>query len=654
MVGSYSPILVALSILVAMMASYIALDLGGRVSRTQSRATRITWLVGGAFAMGAGIWSMHFIGMLAFRLPVRMAYDLDLTLVSMVFAIVISGFALALVSRRELHPTQLVVGGIFMGLGICAMHYTGMAAMRMSPAIRYDPWLFAASVLIAVGASMAALWLAFLLRASDSMRTMALRAAAAAVMGLAIAGMHYTGMAAANFAPGSLCTATGPLALSGNTLAFSIGAAMLCIFVVMLVATLLDLRVARRTAALAHYLEHVNAELRAEMAARAKAEAALRDSEERFRTAFVNAPVGMAVLTLDFWPLKVSASLCRMLGYTEAELVSRNRPSIVHPDDLPRREALVAALKGGGPLQDRYELRFVHRRGHIIWTSVAVTIVAGPAGTPAFVVAHCEDITERKEMSEMLRVRSEELERSNLELEQFAYVASHDLQAPLRSVTGFVQLLQRRLGAHFDEPSHEYVQFITDSVRQMDQLIQALLQLGRVGKGGVQREPVPMDQVVAEARGRLEGQIRARGAQIVTGPLPTLAVDRVLMVQVLQNLIGNAIKFTPEGTPQVSITCRRGPGEWVIGVTDRGIGIEREHYERIFQIFQRLHSASAYEGAGVGLTTCEKIVRLHGGRIWLDSTPGEGSTFYFSVPDLMDERPAPRDAPAAVPGPTLN
>jgi PAS domain S-box-containing protein len=657
MTGSYNSTLVVLSILVAMMASYIALDLAGRVTRSSGRAARL-WLVGGAFAMGVGIWSMHFIGMLAFQLPVAMVYDLNITLVSMLFAIVISGLALELVSRRELGPGQLVVGGVFMGAGICAMHYTGMAAMRMSPAIKYDPWLFAASVGVAIAASMAALWLAFNLRATGSWRTMGLRAAAAAVMGSAIAGMHYTGMAAAQFAPGSMCLAGGPLALAGSTLAWSIGAAILCVFVVMLVATMIDLQLTRKTAALAQHLEQVNQELRSEVTARAHAEEALRASEERFRSAFENAPVGMAVLTMDFWPIKVSDSLCRMLGYSEAELVSRNRPSIMHPDDLPRREALLATLKssGPGPIPERYELRFIHKDGRVIWTALSVTVVATRPGQPAHVVAHCEDISERKNMSEMLRVRSEELERSNSELEQFAYVASHDLQAPLRSVTGFVQLLQRRLGVHFDKDSHEYVQFITDSVRHMDQLIQALLQLGRVGKGGVRREPASLDELLGEARKRLESEIRERNAQIVAGPLPSVSVDRVLMIQVLQNLLGNAIKFTPQGAPQVSITARRGPGEWVVGVTDRGIGIERQHYERIFQIFQRLHTAEQYDGAGVGLTMCEKIVRLHGGRVWVDSRPGEGSTFYFSIPDgLTEHQDLHREAAATPPaGATLN
>ena len=199
MVGVYNYWLVFVSLLVAILASYTALDLASRITASKGRFAQ-AWLLGGAFAMGIGVWSMHFIGMLAFSLPIPMAYDVTITLVSMTIAIVVSGFALYTVSRDSLSARNLVQGGLLMGLGICLMHYTGMAAMQMHPHIKYDAALFAGSIAIAVAASHAALWIAFTLRgASDWIRYA--KFGSAIIMGFAITGMHYTGMAAARFAP---------------------------------------------------------------------------------------------------------------------------------------------------------------------------------------------------------------------------------------------------------------------------------------------------------------------------------------------------------------------------------------------------------------------------------------------------------------------
>src|SRR4051794_7344240 len=203
MQGTYSYWLVVLSVLVATLASYTAPDLASRITASKGRAAR-WWLLGGAFSMGTGIWSMHFIGMLAFSLPVPMGYDTGTTLLSMAIAVVVSGFALFIVSRDTLALRNLLGGAVLMGVGIAAMHYTGMAAMQTSPPIQYDPLLFAASIVIAIVASLAALAIAFSLR-SDSLWMIYAKYAAAVVMGIAITGMHYTGMAAARFAPDTIC-----------------------------------------------------------------------------------------------------------------------------------------------------------------------------------------------------------------------------------------------------------------------------------------------------------------------------------------------------------------------------------------------------------------------------------------------------------------
>jgi len=256
--GSYSYWLVVGSVIVAVLASYTALDLATRITASRGRNARL-WLFGGAFSMGTGIWSMHFIGMLAFSLPIPMGYDAPMTLLSMLIAIVVSGFALFMVSRDNLAWQNLLLGGVLMGLGIASMHYTGMAAMQTSPPIQYDALLFIASIVIAILASLAALAIAFTLR-KDSLWMVYAKYIAAVIMGLAITGMHYTGMAAAQFAPDTIC-------LTGSTVdnSWMAGTIALVTFLVLSTTRVLsafDARMAARTARMAASLQKVNAELK--------------------------------------------------------------------------------------------------------------------------------------------------------------------------------------------------------------------------------------------------------------------------------------------------------------------------------------------------------------------------------------------------------
>ena len=258
MSGTYSYWLVLLSVLVATLASYTALDLASRITAAKGRAA-LLWLVGGAFSMGTGIWSMHFIGMLAFSLPVPMGYDAPVTLLSMLIAIVASGFALYTVSRDTLAVRNLLWGGVLMGIGIASMHYTGMAAMQTSPPIQYDPLLFCASIVIAISASLAALWIAFTLR-TESVWMIYAKYAAAVIMGAAITGMHYTGMAAARFAADTICL-TGPL-VDNSWMAGTIALVTFLILSTTRVLSVLDARMATHTARMAKSLQKANAELK--------------------------------------------------------------------------------------------------------------------------------------------------------------------------------------------------------------------------------------------------------------------------------------------------------------------------------------------------------------------------------------------------------
>ncbi|WP_413707077.1 putative bifunctional diguanylate cyclase/phosphodiesterase [Ralstonia sp. Ralssp110] len=256
--SSYNPLLVLLSLFVAILASYTALDMAGRVVTAHGRAA-LSWLIGGASAMGLGIWSMHFVGMLALNLPIPVGYDVGITLTSLAIGIGASMFALWLVSRRDLPWQRLAGGALLMGAGVAGMHYTGMAALRMNPGIQYDPARFALSIVIAVLASGVALWIAFRLR-RQSRRVRALRAGSAVVMGVAIVGMHYMGMSAASFPFGSVCGAAHTGA-SAEWLALVIIIVTLAVLAIALIISVLDLRMEAHTALLANSLAAANKEL---------------------------------------------------------------------------------------------------------------------------------------------------------------------------------------------------------------------------------------------------------------------------------------------------------------------------------------------------------------------------------------------------------
>lgn len=242
------------------------------------------------------------------------------------------------------------------------------------------------------------------------------------------------------------------------------------------------------------------------------------------------------------------------------------------------------------------------------------------------------DITERKQAEEELRMTLEELKRSNTELEQFAYVASHDLQEPLRMVTSYVQLLERRYKGKLDKDADEFIGFAVDGAERMQRLINDLLTFSRVGTRGQPLVPASCEVALDQALDNLRVAIRESKAKITRDPLPEVLADESQLVQLFQNLVGNAVKFHGEKAPRVHVSVDAHGKEWIFSVRDNGIGIESQYAEQIFIIFQRLHDRSEYPGTGIGLAICKKIVLRHGGRIWVESQPGKGATFYFTLP----------------------
>jgi PAS domain S-box-containing protein len=336
-----------------------------------------------------------------------------------------------------------------------------------------------------------------------------------------------------------------------------------------------------------------------------------------------------------------SAATWSILG-----LPAEQKPSLeaflerVHPDDRAQvlRDIEDAAAHGGAY---ESEFRAIMPDGGQRWL-----LLRGQRAQAGGVMRGVlMDVTQRRGAEEDLRRTADELAASNRELEQFAYIASHDLQEPLRMVTGYMALLRRRYEGRLDKDAQEFIAFAYDGAQRMQSLISDLLIYSRLGTRARPFELTDVEAVLREAMANLQGAIRDSGAVVTHDPMPTLHADSSQLLQLLQNLISNAIKFrAPDRPPRVHIWARREDGHWLFGVSDNGIGIMPQHRERIFMIFQRLHTRQNYAGTGIGLAIVKKVVERHGGKVWVESQVGEGSTFYFTIP-LRPREAMPADAP---------
>lgn len=400
------------------------------------------------------------------------------------------------------------------------------------------------------------------------------------------------------------------------------------------------------------------------------------DVVARYQTLIEQIPavVFMAFLDKGIGEAYVSPQIEDILGFTQEEWL--NDPvrwyRQVHPDDRGRWNIEASEMfLSGKPLRSVY--RVIARDGKVVSFHCEAKMVRHDDGRPWFIhgvafditelkvaeeklkKAHDElelrvlertaelartneelalEIAERKRAEHELAVRAQDLARSNAELEQFAYVASHDLQEPLRMVTSFTQLMVSRYQGSLDKDADEFIEYIADGAKRMSRLINDLLQYSRVGTHGRPLEATDCAAVFRLACDNLRVAIEEAGANISSDPLPTVLGDETQLLQLFQNLLGNALKFRGEQPIRVHVGVEKQNGEWVFRISDNGIGIDPQFAERIFIIFQRLHGRSEYPGTGIGLAICKKIVERHGGRIWVESEPGAGASFYFSLQTL--------------------
>jgi PAS domain S-box-containing protein len=301
------------------------------------------------------------------------------------------------------------------------------------------------------------------------------------------------------------------------------------------------------------------------------------------------------------------------------------------PDELEGVKSVFKEIQTGR-FPNEYENYWKIKDGSLRLISWSNTAILNSDGTIEYIIGSGIDITRRKEAEDGLRKKIDELARSNTELEQFAYVASHDLQEPLRMVTSFVQLLAKRYKGKLDTDADEFIAFAVDGANRMKELINDLLTYSRVSTESKEFKATDCMNVINHVITSLGLSIRESGAIITYDVLPIVMADSLQLVQLFQNLINNAIKFHSEKQPKIHIGVERRQNEWQFYVKDNGIGIDLEYFERIFLIFQRLHSKDKYQGTGIGLAICKKVVEQHGGRIWVESEPGKGATFYFTIP----------------------
>jgi PAS domain S-box-containing protein len=363
---------------------------------------------------------------------------------------------------------------------------------------------------------------------------------------------------------------------------------------------------------------------------RLKAEEAVRSSELRYRS-YIEVTGALGWTTNANGEVTEDLPAWRMYtGQTQQEILGSGWSQALHPDDAPR-----AAAAWQQAVADRhpYEVEYRVRRHDGVYRHFLVrgAPVLLDDGSVREWVGACIDITGRKQAEVELQRLSDELQRSNVDLEQFAAVVAHDLQEPLRAVTGFASLLQSQYQGRLDEKADSFLAGAFDGTVRMQQLIDDLLAYSRVATSGEARQPLQADEALDTALANLSAALDESGAVVTRDPLPQVIANRTQFVQLLQNLVGNAIKFRGEAVPAIHVSAARQEEHWIFSVRDNGIGIGPAK-ARIFAIFQRLHPRGKYPGTGVGLAICKRIVERHGGRIWVESQLGHGATFFFTLP----------------------
>ena len=627
MSGSHSTQLVVLSIVIACVASYAALDLAGHVAR---RRAQFSWLLGAAFAMGIGIWSMHFIAMLAFHLPVSVGYDMPLVVASLLIAIGASGIGLRVAAQDAPRPAHIALTGPIMGLAIAGMHYTGMASMRLPAVQHYDSMLVLASIAIAVGASYVAIALFLRFRFDRTRRGFWLKIASAVVMGHAVAGMHYTAMAAVHFEPG--ISAASGVVLPPQQIAIAIAIATVLILALIVSGAMLDRWMDRQWS--------------------------IRRSEERFRS-MVDALQDHAIFTIDAqghidsW----NRSAEQMAGWTAEDVMGKPLRVLYPAANAHEAEHELAMAREHG----RHEAEGIRidRHGKVLRVSATTTVMRSDSGRLLGYTRIVRDITAKARAEEELR-QSEAQLRQAQKMEavgQLAGGVAHDFNNMLTAIRGYADLLRADVSA--DSDAHASLSEIITAADRAAALTRQLLAFSR--KQMLQPKPINPNDMVAEME-RMLSRLMLGGVDLVMELSPDvgqITADPAQLQQVLLNLALNARDALPQGgrvtfgTSNVVLDeafCRERPGarpgeHVLLTVSDNGVGMSKEIQQHIFEPFFTTKALGA--GTGLGLSTVYGIVKQSDGYIEFDSREGDGTTFRIYFPRTTGQASDPSVRPVA-------
>ena len=623
LVGSYDYRLVALSIFIAVVASYAALDLSGRVTFAQG-SVRLLWLGGGATAMGIGIWAMHYIGMLAFHLPVPVQYDWPTVLLSLLAAIFASAEALLVVSSSQMGVFRATIGSIVMGGGIAAMHYIGMAAMRLPAECQYSLTIVIVSVVLAIVISFVALWLAFHFR-GDTTSGGWRKYASALVMGAAIPTMHYTGMAAARFTPADM----NPQDLLHSVSISIVGMASICVVTFLVLGIVIVTSLADRRFSV-QALE-------------------LQSSEQRYRQ-IVETALDSFIGTdangiITDWNAQAEATF----GWSRSEAIGKSIFQTIVPqrlrDDLLHVVNELLASGEASVLRKRVETTRLHRDGHEFPVELSVSLVR--TGETHRLGAFLRDITDRKRSEQESIAAREAAEAGSRAKSEFLANMSHEIRTPLNGVIGMTDLA---LETDLTSEQREYLKTVKLSADSLLNVINDILDFSKIEAG-----KVDLDLVDFDLRDSLEATLKTlalrvdeKGLELLCDIAPSVpdlvCGDSNRLRQVVVNLVGNAIKFTEHGEVALNVQVEALHADGLtlhFTVSDSGIGIPAEKQKLIFQAFAQADNSTTrkYGGTGLGLSISRRLVELMDGKIWVESEVGRGTRFHFTARVKRAEKP---------------
>lgn len=627
--STYNVPMVSLSILMAIIASFVALQLSDRIQRTSANSGKVMWLIAGSLAMGGGVWAMHFIGMLAFNLPCGISYDPKQTIASMLPGMLAGAAALWTISRPSILLRHMVLGGVLMGGGIGAMHYSGMAAMRLDGVIYYSPVLFGVSIAVAMALAIFSLYVKFLTQSHDEHKPEWINSILGAlIMGIAISGMHYVAMEAAYFLPIN-STPTDHGGVSPTVLAVGVTTAVTVLMLITFAATVR-----------ARLIETIQA-LKSAVTIREHAEKELSDrlTELKFQKFALDEHAIVSITDVKGNITYANDKFCDISGYPREELIGQNHHLLKSTEHSPEfYKNLWQTIANGQPWHG--EIKNFKKGGGEYWVKATIVPFLDLKGKPFQYVAIRTDITERKEVEREAQEAREQAEIANEAKSQFLANMSHELRTPLNAILGFSEMMKMQVFGPLGSDQYlEYANDIYASGSHLLSIVDDILHMSKIEAGTHNLNIISIDvpTLVQECLSIIRGRASELEISIINkaaDPLPPLVADQLAVKQCLINLLSNAIKFTPRmGTVTVSADATHNWYDLV--VSDTGIGVAKKDIPKLTQPFtqiERNDTAKIHEGTGIGLTITKNLIEMHGGTLEIESELNVGTTVTIHLP----------------------